>query len=177
MKIGIDIDNVIANTYQDLYPFFDEFIGRKVTPHETVQIMRKQKVKMWFYFLKAWRQKVMTKVSLIQGAVKTIQDWHKKHQIYLVTSRFNLFNRQTKNWLKRHEIPYHELHHAKETTKHAKVPNCQIFIEDNLEECEILADHCEKVLLFNQPWNQHPIKKKNIIRVKDWSEIPSNIPR
>ncbi|NQT29412.1 MAG: hypothetical protein HQ596_02455 [Candidatus Saganbacteria bacterium] len=175
MKIGIDIDNVIANTYQDLYAFFDSFMKRKSDPHETIRIMRKHKIKMWFYFYKAWRQKVMTKVSLIDGAAETIQGWSKEHQIYLVTSRYPIFNRQTKWWLKEHKIPYWELHHAPETTKHLKVDRCDIFIEDNLDECEVLADHCERILLFDQPWNQKPIKQKNIIRVKDWEEIRKNI--
>lgn len=171
MKIGIDIDNVIANTYQDLYSFFDDFMGRKVDPNETVQILRKRKFLMKLYLLKAWRKKVMTTVSLIEGAVETIRDWHKKHSIHLVTSRLALFNRQTKDWLNKHNVPYHELHHAKETTKHKKIINCHVFIEDNLEECEVLAKHCDHVILFDQPWNQSTPLKENITRVKNWKEI------
>ncbi|MFA5839046.1 MAG: hypothetical protein WC890_00140 [Candidatus Margulisiibacteriota bacterium] len=175
MKIGIDIDNVIANTYQDLRHFFDGFMGRKVDPHETVRIMRTQKLKMWLYFLKAWQDKVMTTVTLIDGAAETIRHLHPENSIYLVTSRFSLFNRQTKDWLKKHNIPYHELHHAKETTKHTKVSLPDIFIEDNLEECETLSKHCGKILLFNQPWNQKPIKHANVIRVSSWEEIKKHL--
>jgi len=177
MKIGIDIDNVIANTYKDLRDFFDGFMGRKVDPHETVRIMRTQKLKMWLYFLKAWKSKVMTTVSLIDGAAETIRSLHPEHSIHLVTSRLSLFNRQTKDWLNKHNIPFHELHHAKETTKHQKVNKPDIFIKDNLEECEVLAKHCGKVLLFNQPWNQKPIEQSNIIRVSNWKEIRDHLSR
>ena len=171
MKIGIDIDNVIANTYKDLAGFFHDFMGREIDPADIVEFFRHEKIKVWHYFFEAWRKKVMTKISLIKGSQETIQAWSKEHQIHLVTSRFPLFNRQTKAWLKKHAVPYHGLHHAKETKKHLKAKNCQIFIEDNLDECEILADHCEKVFLFDYPWNQKKPSKNNIVRVKDWTEI------
>ncbi|MBU0502158.1 MAG: hypothetical protein KJ811_02810 [Candidatus Margulisbacteria bacterium] len=171
MNIGIDIDNVIANTYQDLSPFFHDFMGKEHTPFEVVEIMRRRKMLMWRYFFLAWRKKVMSTVSLIEGAAQTIQSWHKEHKIFLVTSRTFFFNHQTRTWLKKFNVPYHELHHAKETTKYKKVTNCQLFIEDNLEEAEILANHCKKVMLFDQPWNRLPIKRDNIIRVSSWTEI------
>jgi len=117
----------------------------------------------------------MSSVSLIEGAAKTIQSWHKDHKVSLVTSRTIIFHQQTKSWLKKQGIPYHELHHAKETTKHTKVTNCQLFIEDNLEEANVLANHCKKVFLFDQPWNRRPLKKPNIIRVASWREISKNI--
>lgn len=171
MKIGIDIDNVIANTYQDLYPFFNKFMGRDVRSEDVVAIMRKERWRMLQYFVKAWRNKIMTTVSVAEGAAETIKSWYKEHHINLVTSRYKLFNRQTKEWLKKYQIPYHELHHTKEGTKYKKAPGCDIFIEDNLKECEILANHCQKVLLFNYPWNRKPINKENIVRVNNWSEI------
>ena len=171
MKIGIDIDNVIANTFRDLIPHFNRFIGRQADPHEVIRIMRQDKIKMLAYYFSAWKNRIMTRVSLIEGAAETIRDWHKKHNISLITSRLLLFKRQTKHWLNQHSIPYHELHHARERTKHRKADGCQVFIEDNLEECEVLADHCERVFLVDHPWNRKDPAKKNIIRVKNWEEI------
>jgi uncharacterized HAD superfamily protein len=175
MKIGIDIDNVIANTFADLIPYYNRFMGYEAAPQEVVETMRKRKIKMLQYYFRAWRQRVMTKISLIDGAKETIQQWHPKHEISLITSRLSIFNRQTRSWLDQHSIPYHSLHHAKEKTKHLKADGCQVFIEDNFEECEILADHCERVFLFDYPWNRRPTEKDNIIRVKNWSEIARQI--
>ncbi len=171
MRIGIDIDNVIANTYNDLYPFFHEYMGRIISPHQVVEIMRKHKIRMIGYFYTAWKKQVMPSVSLIKGAVETIQTWYNQHQIILVTSRSFIFRRQTQRWLKEHNIPFNELHYAKETTKHSKASQCDLFIEDNFEECEVLADHCKQVLMLDYPWNQKETKKSNIIRVKNWDEI------
>lgn len=171
MEIGIDIDNVIADTFKDLIPYYNKFMGREETPQEVIETMRRRKLLMARYYLNAWRKRVMTRISLIKGAAETIRRWHGDHQIKLVTSRLTIFNRQTRWWLNQHSIPYHELHHAKETIKYQKAPNCSLFIEDNLEECEILANHCERVFLFDQPWNQHFVAQKNIIRVRDWEEI------
>lgn len=171
MRIGIDIDNVIADTYKDLAGFFHAFLKKEVPSQDVVAEMRKRKLLMHLYFFKAWREKVMLTVNLIEGARETIQEWAKEHHIILVTSRFKMFNRQTKDWLAKHHIPYHELHHAKETTKHLKAGKTDIFIEDNFHECEVMADHAKKVLLFDRPWNQHKTTKPNILRVKDWHEI------
>jgi hypothetical protein len=171
MKIGIDIDNVIANTYQDLAKHFNQFMGKDYEPKEVVETMRREKLKMWAYFLDAWRKQIMAKVSLIEGAAETIRAWHHHNTISLITSRNILFNRQTKSWLKQNDIPYHQLHHAKETTKHQKAAGCTFFIEDNLEECEILANHCDRIFLFDQPWNHRPIKQSNIYRVSSWQQI------
>ena len=175
MNIGIDIDNVIANTFVDLSGFFARFMRCETSTQDIVQVMRKRKYLMFIYFMKAWAQRVMTTVSLIDGAAETIETWHKKHRIYLVTSRIRIFNRQTKFWLKKNNILYHELHHAKETTKHKKVADCHLFIEDSIDEAHVLADHAKKVFLFDQPWNRQPIKKPNITRVSSWQEISQNI--
>ncbi|MEA3493831.1 MAG: hypothetical protein U9R38_05540 [Candidatus Margulisiibacteriota bacterium] len=177
MKIGIDIDNVIADTFRDLSDYFNEFMGRKVDPSEVVDIFRKERLKLWRYFFNAWRTKVMTRISPIDGAIETIQGWSDKHHIKLITGRFPLFNRQTKSWLKKLNVPYHELHHSREKEKFLKAKDCDIFIEDHFEECELLAEHCDRVFLFDHPWNRFSTKKKNIKRVKNWTEICAIFPR
>ncbi len=171
MKIGIDIDNVIANTFQDLVPHFNQFVGQKMEPIQVIQFMRRRKLKMLGYYLNAWKNRIMTTVTLIDGAAETIRQWYQAHNIKLITSRMPLFNQQTRYWLKKHNIPFHELHHAKEMNKYKKADGCQIFIEDNIEESEILADHCERILLLDHPWNRRKPCKSNIIRVKNWQEI------
>ena len=79
--------------------------------------------------------------------------------------------RQTKQWLNYHGIPFHELHHLPEKKKFQKARGFDIFLEDNLEECEVLADHCERIFLFDHPWNRTQPTKKNIVRVQDWKEL------
>lgn len=175
MKIGIDIDNVITNTFKDLADYFNDFFGIKASSEEVVRIMRKKKLKMWLYWFKSWNEKMMTKVTPIEGAIESIKALHLNHDISLITSRLSIFNSQTKEWLEKHGIPYHSLHHAKEKTKHKKAPGCDIFIEDNIDECEILADHCKKVFLLDQPWNKRAFSQKNIIRVNNWDEIIKHI--
>lgn len=172
MKIGIDIDNVIANTFYDLSKRFADFMGKDIPPAEVVSAMRKHKLKMWQYWAYAWRHKLLSLVLPIERSVETIAGWHSSgHSIFLITSRIPLFGRQTREWLKKFNVPYHELHHAKEGQKHKKISQCDLFIEDNIDECEALADHCEKVLLLDYPWNQKTISRSNIIRVKNWDEI------
>jgi len=175
MKIGVDIDNVISNTFLDLANYFNEFMGKSAESKDVVEVMRKEKLKMLAYWLITWKDKLLTKVSPIEESADLIKKWHKDHEIVLVTSRISIFNKQTKDWLKKHGIPYHELHHAKEKTKHKKAKGCRIFIEDNIDECEVLADYCEKVFLIDYPWNRRKHDKKNIVRVKGFKDISAHI--
>ena len=167
MKIGIDIDNVIADTFADLIPHYERFMKQRSTPQQVIETMRRRKLKMLQYYFMAWKKRIMVTVGPIEGAAETSRQWHPKHQISLVTSRLCWFNRQTRDWLNKHNIPFHELHHAKERTKHKKANGCDLFIEDNVEECKILSDHCERVFLFDHHWNRIELAKKNIIRVNN----------
>lgn len=175
MKIGIDIDNVISNTFTDLHDYFNKYMKMKATPNEVQDIMRKEKLKMWGYWFATWKDRALTKVTVREDAAKTIGEWHSEHRIVLVTSRHAVFNRQTRSWLNEKNVPFHELHHAKERSKHLKANGCDIFIEDNLEECEVLSLHCKKVFLIDQPWNRREIKAGNIIRVNDFFELKAHI--
>jgi uncharacterized HAD superfamily protein len=171
MIIGIDIDNVIGDTFQDLTYYIHKFIGKKIEPIKMLEFMRRKTLRTFIFVFKAWRIKLLTKISPINGAAATIQRWHPNHKIILITSRSVIFRKQTEKWLKEHRIPYHELHHAKMGKKYKRGKECNIFIEDNLEECLILSDFCDKVILFNYPWNQSAKEINNIIRVNSWEEI------
>ncbi|MBN2057429.1 MAG: hypothetical protein JW782_01350 [Candidatus Saganbacteria bacterium] len=171
MRICIDIDNVIADTFNSLIPLYNRFMGREHTAQEVTETMRRNRWKLLRYYFMAWRRQIMTKIPLIDGAAEAIRDWSNDHDISLVTSRLPLFKRQTRQWLSQNQIPFHELHHVKELTKHEKANGCQLFIEDNIRECEVLADHCERVFLVDHPWNRQAVSKPNIVRVSNWQEI------
>ena len=173
MKIGIDIDNVLAHTFRDLSGYFNRHMGLKneTDPQEVVRIMREDKLKMVGYWFATWRKRLLSRVAPVEGALDTLLEWQPAHHLVLITSRMPLFNRQTKEWLAKHGFPYHELHHARELTKHKKANGCDIFVEDNLDEAEVLANHCKQVYLIDHPWNRRSTTKRNIIRVKDWAEL------
>src|SRR3989339_998254 len=173
MRIGIDIDNVIAHTFRDLVSHFNQFVGRDSSPDEVVRIMKEDKLRMVGYWFTTWRKRLLTTVAPIDEAVTTLKLWHPFHDLVLITSRMPIFKRQTRQWLAEHGVPYHELHHAKEKTKYRKAKGCQYFIEDNLEESAILAKSCERVFLMDHPWNRRPLQAPNIIRVHNWHEIRS----
>ena len=171
MKIGIDIDNVIANTFEELRDHFNKFMGHNYEAHEIVHALRANKVKTFFYNIDAWHKRVLEGVSPIAEAVEKLREWTKEHELNLVTSRLFILKNQTARWLSKHSIPYDKLFHMKEGTKFIKGRECQAFVEDNLEEAEILADHCPKVFLIDKPWNRRESGKKNIIRIKSWGEF------
>ncbi|OGC22763.1 hypothetical protein A2310_05400 [candidate division WOR-1 bacterium RIFOXYB2_FULL_37_13] len=145
MKIGVDIDNVLANTFDELSSHFNRFMGKEYAADEIVYALRENKFKTFFYNIDAWKKRVLEGVSPIEEAVQKIKKWSLEHEIYLVTSRLFILKNQTKRWLKKHNIPYNDLFHLKERTKFKKAKEYDIFIEDNIDECEIIADYCPRV--------------------------------
>ena len=175
MQIGIDIDNVIGNTFQDLAYYIAKIFGKRIDPIKLVELIRRNTLQTIFFIYKAWRMRLLVKISPITGSAETIRKWYPKHKIILITSRSILLHRQTEEWLKKHNIPYHELLHAKEGMKYKRGKECTVFIEDNQRETEILADYCKFVFLFDYPWNRKSTKKSNIIRINSWPELDNHI--
>lgn len=90
----------------------------------------------------------------------------------------------TRDWLKRHGIPYNgllvEKGNVHTTDRRIKVRNrftvserkeIRIFIEDDLFKARKLANICEMVFLIDHPYNQAADLPKNMIRVKSWREL------
>ncbi len=94
-------------------------------------------------------------------------------------------NSLTKEWLKRHKIPYDKLviergnvHTADPGTLtrnrfiYSERHKVRVFVEDDLLKAIKLADICEMVFLIDHPYNQTSNLPSNIIRVKEgWPEI------
>lgn len=112
---------------------------------ENIKVEEKQKM------LDKWRQAASSRGKRVEGLMECI----------------------TRKWLREHEFEYDELIIEKENNSRfnmAKQGKISFFVEDELEKAKKLAQICDIVFLFDQPYNQEELPE-NIIRVTSWERL------
>jgi uncharacterized HAD superfamily protein len=185
-KIGIDIDNVLTDSYQTVLDEFNRRFDTKVLYHQVFD----------FYYLekhagvdeKTARQFIRDRIHAAdfhekllpdKNALKKIKNWQNENFIiHYISARHDTSRGVTKKWLDKHGFLTHvsKLHLQNygifedvALFKNSVIESLgiSILIEDSLEvalKVEI------PVFLFDKPWNQGKLPK-NVKRIHSWEEI------
>jgi len=186
MRIGIDIDEVIAEFLDSFLEFynskyeknfqkkdfksyiFEEILGG--THEDAIELIKEHGYK--------WE------IKLVEGALDSIRKLAEKHELIILTARHPMFKNETEDFLKVHfgnvlsEIYYTgEAFQKYGVTKSdiCKELNIDILIEDNKIFSLECAEKGIKVLLFDKPWNQDCFEHENVLRAYNWKEILEKI--
>jgi uncharacterized HAD superfamily protein len=189
MRIGIDIDDVIAKTGPVFYQKINERFGldlefTKVPSYSFVdeQVFKKGFSREEFYgYLTEMQLNSPYHDSLLvrRGFKKTIKKLYQEGNIiYLVSNRHVLILPYTTVWLKNLGIlpfisgvlhnSYSKKPYRKFKINEAKRLKLDVFLEDALDFALPIARAGIKVILFDRPWNQKKPLPKNMFRVDDW---------
>lgn len=187
MVIGIDFDDVLADTVGQLIEFHNDVYGTTLTRDqfhsprwwEVWGGTRDQSVKKFFEFKDTSHFK---NVQPVEYAIDAIDELSKNHTLVVITSRQIEFVEETNDWIKKH-FPNkfkdiflaNHAHWALSGESTTKLEICKkeqvnILIEDNLEYAEECAEEGIQVLLLDTPWNQGKLPD-NVYRVHSWKEI------
>lgn len=181
LKIGVDIDGVLADIVARMLPLLSRECGRPVV-HEDIVCYRFSEA------LNIPEERVavlMEEIALdghyeaapvVEGAVESLLQLE-HHTIWLVTARPERTRSQTTRWLAQHGLRYHQLVFTTAAAKARQGDGFDLFIEDNLETTLGLSAEGIPVLLFDRPWNQHAILPDNVTRVSAWHEIVMAVER
>ncbi len=190
MKIAIDIDDVLANFIPTLIQFHNTIYG---TNYRLTDIDRYHLWEIWGGTREEAIDEVYTfyntpefkNLPVITGAQDGIGQLKEKHDLIAMTARPEEIRNKTEEWISMH-FPgiFSELHIANRFSKSGpsttKAELCEkhevdMLIDDNLEYALECVTPQRKILLFNNPWNQHPELPIGITRVHSWEEIPKHI--
>jgi uncharacterized HAD superfamily protein len=186
MKVGIDIDNVLALTYEGIIEEIKQF-GMNVKLEEWVQYdfwnaFNITEEETWNMFNQIIDNGFFTKVNLMPACSYVIA--RNGFQKFYITSRLTAIEEQTKAWMEENGIHYDEdklffvgrgswiydnVPRFKRKAFVAEKLKLDCFIEDEGEVAYEIAELGIPVILFNFPWNQH-VKHKNIYRVGHWND-------
>ena len=187
MKIGVDIDGVLADRHKWLLTHTKDFFANRgfqiVDPTSyDVNVMfgvsQEQRKEYWEHHIFDYANQVDVNVGGSEVLSKLQKDGH---EIIINTARWfterkDIIGEQMReavvDWLAKHRIPYDELvfssYHAKNKLEVAKTRKLDIHIDDAVFEIKQLATHLP-VAIYDQPHNKEIIP--NTFRVKDWHEF------
>ena len=191
MNIGIDIDDTIANTYDVLFKYVQEYTihdivtDREKTNRDMIARMyrtnfRNGDKKQDKEFFNRYYEKTVLKVKPKINAIENIKKLKEEgNQIYLITARFpsEKFNIEelTKGWLKKYDIPYDKLILNSENKVITAKEHCiDIFVDDNIKNCTEMAKVGIKTYIMDTIVNKDFIDE-NIERVYSWSQLYQKI--
>ena len=194
VKIGIDIDNVLSESYPAYLLRFNEKFNIEIKMEQIRE----------FYFLdrlikdeKTGKRGEMVNfidelmldaefqvgIPPIVDSIEIIKKWSNQgFQIHYITARPVTIRKMTEDWLNKHGYLvkgakvdlYDNKKHINDTDFKREIAdknNICVFIEDALE---IAMGMDIPVFLLDYPWNQGKLKE-NIVRVSSWKEIDEKL--
>jgi len=190
MRIGVDMDGVLANFTPKLVKFHN-FVYRLNHPTSgyTVYDLTKawncsqtEVVKRIHDF---YRSDLFKTIKPVKDAKKGMHYLSKKHDLVLITSRPYFIEQLSITWLD-NNFPGHfkkivhtnqvtQSHEKKKKSEVCKEEKIDLMIDDALEFAVDCATAGIKVLLFDAIWNQEKNLHQNITRIFGWKNIRQHL--
>jgi len=190
MKIGIDLDEVLADFLSSLIKFHNDKYG---TSYSRDQFHSYRVYEIWGGTLdkaiseihEFYNTEYFDNIAPIPGSLENIEILSKNHELVIITSRQNDISEKTNNWINNHfQNKFSEVffadHNAWIGKRAYKSEICKkhgmdFMIEDYLEFAAECAKSVKKVLLLDSPWNKMESLPDNILRVYSWNEITNKL--
>ena len=186
MNIGIDIDDTIAKTTEEVEIYAKNYIEkdlkRKFQKNEDGVLNpmwasavygrnKEEDEKFW----EMYYEEIMRNLQPKENAVETINKLHKNNKIIIITARWdkenNIIEQITKKWLEENKIEYDKIFLGHEDKRAIiKENNVDIFIDDSFKTCKLVSEMNVKTLMMDSERNQQ-MEDDKIERVFTWKEI------
>lgn len=191
LKIGIDIDNVVSDTYVALVGKFNEVYGTSIRIDEVLDYyylekhsgIEKEEVQEFIY-TSLEREDFSLAIKPYEDATAVIKQWSSQgHSIHYITARPTSLGEVTKKWLEKHDFwvksatldLFDESIEYKSDSDYKRQViekiGINLLIEDSKENAKILDI---PVLLLDRPWNKGELPE-NVKRVSNWKEIEREV--
>jgi len=192
MKIGIDIDEVLAEFMEAFFGYYESAFGEKYFVKDIRDyysdfsrisgLNRKKFLEIMDDF---YRTGFYRKTRPVDGAVKAVGELSGRHELFAITARSEKVKKETMEFLEKHFLDVsfkvffsNELHEGANIKKEdiCKGLGIGVLVEDSGKYAICYAEAGIKVLLLDKPWNQG-VEHENIIRVNNWDEVLNEIRR
>lgn len=190
-KIGIDIDNVISDTYTALVGRVNEVFGISIQMEEVITFsyleenlgIEKERVRE-FITNSLKREDFSLAIKPYEDAVSIVRKWGSYgYSIHYITARPSSLGEITQKWLEKHgfwlkgatldlfdeSIGYKsDVDYKKRIVEKIGI---DVLIEDSRENAQVMDI---PVLLLDMPWNRGEVPE-NVKRVSNWGEIEEHM--
>lgn len=179
MRIGVDIDGVISDSYPAWLGELNRHYGKNITVLEDYEMHLVFDVP-WDDMNKFFVQNIEKLFDIpkpIKGAKEGIESLLKAgHEIIYITARSQEEEELTFRWMKKHEIPHEQILFSgfKSKVDLVKQWNLELFIEDYMVNAKAIAELGIPVLLLDASYNQGELPT-GVQRCFDWQDILTRI--
>lgn len=182
MRIGIDIDDTMADTFDYLMPYIAEFFdldikylkNNNISYSTLPEKMKERELE----FAKKYYDKVIPSTPFkpkVAEYINKIKDLG--HEIIIITARDKTLYvdeyKTTIKELKNNNINYDKLICNFDKAKVCKMEKIDLFIDDSIANCNKVRQLGIKTILFNSKSNIRD--KTNLYRVDNWKEVYEKI--
>lgn len=180
MKIAIDIDDTICDTWEYSLPFFSEYykidlelLKQKITYRYNIQGFTNR---AYLTFLKECQHKFINDVPLKENVREVINQLKKDNEIIFITARSDKTYKDayqvSSKYLKQNKIYYDKLYvSGGNKAEICKKENVDLLIDDNIDNCLKTLEIGIDILCFN------PDKEINLESINTWNEVIEYIER
>lgn len=180
MRIGIDIDDTITNSYNKILEELQKEYGINrfdyINQGKTYYDIEQQKSRFPGYdkFCSDNFERILKDVPLKHGVVEILNKLRENgHDIFFITARhlgeYKNPYEFTKKFLDDHQINYNELHTGiMNKGKFCQENNIDLFIDDTVKHCKSAKDHNIKAFLFDNTFNR---ETDEYDRVYSWYDV------
>ncbi|MAH49386.1 hypothetical protein CMI37_26415 [Candidatus Pacearchaeota archaeon] len=185
MKIGVDIDGVVARFLEGFVNFYNDVYGgdlseedfEKFSVAHTLNVSSEESERLRKEF---YDSDFFDSINLVGGAEESINGLSQNHELVFITARHPYHEEKTMKFFEKHfpDGNFRILFSGDYSGGKAKHQICEelgikVLIEDG-EHSQNYAENGIKVILLDKPWNQD-CEHENIVRVKNWDEILSKV--
>lgn len=179
MRIGIDIDDTITNTWEDVVPFYSLLFDvpieklKKNKPYYNSLNDRYTKEE-YFKLIQPIYDNISPRVSLKKDVVNVFHKLHDKgHKIILISSRGEGFTdayKLTKEYLDKNNVVYDKIivGASRDKAKACLEERIDLFIDDSYKHCMNVSKIGVKVLMADAYYNKDCLEFPHL---KNWNDI------
>ena|SRR3989344_965467 len=185
MIVAVDLDDVLVKFWHAFVAFYNKKNGTKFRVRdfssyyiwEVVGGTREEAIKNMQDF---YASTAFAKIPTIPGAQEGIETIRREHELVVVTGRPSYTSLATHTLIEKHfpetfAAVYFTNAYIGTMPPRSKKEVCEmiraeVLLEDHIDHALPCAEAGIKVILFDQPWNQHAPPHANITRVFSWEE-------
>jgi len=183
MKIGIDIDDVLADSLPHYTRAFNQRFGLQIDLADAAwrifdRFPRISRQEAQDFFSGLIEAGFFSSRPLLPGAKDAVESLAEDgHRLFIITGRAPQDEAITRSWLTHVGLLSHfeaVVHKAREPVGRHKSGaasglQLDVFVEDELAVATAVAETAIPVLLYDQPWNRG-VLPDNVRRVRSWTE-------
>jgi len=176
VRLGIDLDGVVANFTEGWVTRYNEDFGASLSPEDVTTWGAMTEIahfadmeEFWSWAAASSRPTIFRHLPLYPGALDAIKRLSARHDIVIVTAKPNArADEDTRAWIADVGLPASEVHITEEKWR----IDCDVYLDDAPHQLRELTLHRPDrvVCRFVRPWNQPYPGTRD---VRDWDEFVS----